>query len=761
MSALDTLRAALFGNPPQSSYKPSREGVLSAFTQLVLSVEAGVIGVRSYSDISARNADTANQPVGTIGYIYNNNNSASDDANGFYQRVGSSWVRAEWFETLIESAVDKYVQPFSFGNFLDTLSPFGNEASGGASLVGDFGVSIPSGSTGNGSFVRPRWEKDFSDHTGDVAIIKIEAHKSATFTRVLQGVMQVSTASSTFVTRMDEPGTFYTTEVVGDRSVFTFRYVIQGDETAIQPYVVIATSPNTSSVETFEITGLSFAFASISDPFQNAAEQNIELLKTDVLLDATRSFQSGTGNIIDQIGDFGSAVANGATITGKFEITVPSGDTGAGSFLRTRWEKDFSDYVGAQVEVKIRVSKNSPFTRELVPTFQLSTALNPFVVRTADLTSRKDDNEIVYSYLYTIQGDEVAFNPYVSVNPGQTLDAASNEIFALTGFSVSLISNNDLFETPADYNADLVKDDVLNEAYRFTILRPTFADVITVKPSGGHFTTLSDAIAAITDASVRRQHKIAWSAGALIGTPDFHIPEFTAIVCQDPTDDAILSFTNANNASGAIISNTSLAWIDRDGVVIDGGTWRIKNGRYVFHWETNGNYPDTHQSLVNVVAEHLGNAEAINNTWGPASQVALGIGVSGGQVLDIHECRLNGVGGGLLAHSPANIDWSTAFKIDIENCRLTATDPAYSDITVKPIRRGPGRVIVSRSSFDSLTYTDAEWIGGDPGSGVNTAQIQVTVSGISNLSGDGVPIFDNAITLGASVGADYTWFLAS
>lgn len=42
MSSIDILRDALFGNPPSPVFKPSREGVLAAFTRLKLTTEAGI-----------------------------------------------------------------------------------------------------------------------------------------------------------------------------------------------------------------------------------------------------------------------------------------------------------------------------------------------------------------------------------------------------------------------------------------------------------------------------------------------------------------------------------------------------------------------------------------------------------------------------------------------------------------------------------------------------------------------------------------------
>lgn len=96
MSSIDILRDALYGNPPSDNYRPSRAGLLEAFGMLSNSVSAAVSGVQRYADLTALNADTT-QDNGTLGYVYNNNGSASDNQNGFYQFVGGAWGPAPWF----------------------------------------------------------------------------------------------------------------------------------------------------------------------------------------------------------------------------------------------------------------------------------------------------------------------------------------------------------------------------------------------------------------------------------------------------------------------------------------------------------------------------------------------------------------------------------------------------------------------------------------------------------------------------------------
>jgi len=52
MSAVETLTDALFGNPPSPTMKPSREGVLAAFTELSTAVTAAASDAVAYPTIA-------------------------------------------------------------------------------------------------------------------------------------------------------------------------------------------------------------------------------------------------------------------------------------------------------------------------------------------------------------------------------------------------------------------------------------------------------------------------------------------------------------------------------------------------------------------------------------------------------------------------------------------------------------------------------------------------------------------------------------
>lgn len=110
MSAINTLRQALYGNPPSDAFKPDRDGVIAAFSQVLATISVAAQGITTVSDVAARDAfyasaDNQNRLV----YVNNNNGSTSDAANGVYEYVGGAARKAESFYVGITGIVQPLV----------------------------------------------------------------------------------------------------------------------------------------------------------------------------------------------------------------------------------------------------------------------------------------------------------------------------------------------------------------------------------------------------------------------------------------------------------------------------------------------------------------------------------------------------------------------------------------------------------------------------------------------------------------------------
>lgn len=107
MSAIDTLRDALFGSPPTEGHKPSREGVFKAFVELFGQVDAGALTMLPFNTVAEMNANTT-AVDGQLGYVFFNNNTTTDVANGIYQfnDATNTWSIAQWFYDRINNLFD-------------------------------------------------------------------------------------------------------------------------------------------------------------------------------------------------------------------------------------------------------------------------------------------------------------------------------------------------------------------------------------------------------------------------------------------------------------------------------------------------------------------------------------------------------------------------------------------------------------------------------------------------------------------------------
>lgn len=109
MSAVDTLRAALFGNPPDPNHEPSREGTLAAFAELYNAVLSISLDALSYATVSDLPSSVDVAPVGTSARVYNDPDPAN---NVYWIRKNDSGANNGWeIDADLIDAVTTLVQP--------------------------------------------------------------------------------------------------------------------------------------------------------------------------------------------------------------------------------------------------------------------------------------------------------------------------------------------------------------------------------------------------------------------------------------------------------------------------------------------------------------------------------------------------------------------------------------------------------------------------------------------------------------------------
>ena len=151
MTAVDTLREALFGSPPSETYKPDRNGVLNAFTQIHEQVFTLQLGVDAYATV----ADLPTVTVvddGTSARVYNDLTSTN---NTYWVVVDGAWqIDADLVAsvaTIVQPLVDE-AEAYSLGTIADLtndnyfLAYAGNTTQTGANNIA-FGPSASSALT--------------------------------------------------------------------------------------------------------------------------------------------------------------------------------------------------------------------------------------------------------------------------------------------------------------------------------------------------------------------------------------------------------------------------------------------------------------------------------------------------------------------------------------------------------------------------------------------------------------------------------------
>lgn len=202
---------------------------------------------------------------------------------------------------------------------------------------------------------------------------------------------------------------------------------------------------------------------------------------------------------------------------------------------------------------------------------------------------------------------------------------------------------------------------------------PTFK-TITVAPTGGNYTTITAALAGITDATATNQYNIDLFPGTYneinVTTKDYvHIIGRSKANC-------IINGYQAPSTSNALIeanSTVDLAtYSTLSNVTILG-----QNVRYAIH--SDGTTTDKTLQLINCYVEHKGNAEAradrIANSQDPnlvfAGENALGCGSKSGQLMNIINSTIKATNNALAMHN--NTNFSKASNVVCENTEFITT----------------------------------------------------------------------------------------
>lgn len=334
-----------------------------------------------------------------------------------------------------------------------------------------------------------------------------------------------------------------------------------------------------------------------------------------------------SGDAFSQI--FGTAQARlvGGVVRG---VTYPTGSVGVsggnGSYVGVSFGLDLRSYAGSVIRIALVVTRSTPFTRDYGLTLLVTTASGDvnrgFGLEVADVGGQR-----ILSYIYTVQGDELGFKPFLQ--DGTTTPTATEEYLTIDALTVSFESTAFVSVSAADAamerRLELLSEDLMASSI------PT----IYVAQSGGNFTTIAAALASITDASAKKRYRILiskrddsqrWTLPAEITWKNW-----VDLEANGP-DRVPISFRQADSTALSDIEQHSAFRVHHDcafrGLDID-----VENARYVFHIDDPGQIGRT-VLFEDCHIEHRGNQGARdyqtsiggnpNAVWASTSAIGMG-----------------------------------------------------------------------------------------------------------------------------------------
>lgn len=187
----------------------------------------------------------------------------------------------------------------------------------------------------------------------------------------------------------------------------------------------------------------------------------------DLRLEYHQRLVSDSGNVIsDTTPTVG--LSNGATATPgtTHGITIPSGQTGATSYLRPRLPVDYSARVGETVRFALVLETSATFTRQIYTHLQIRNTSLATLTRSTVTSFQEYGDATVYFLDYEVVGDENEIRPYLQVVSGPA--ATADETMELTAFSVYTVVGNNPATTAGDLAAAAQAEAMLAEAIAAT-----------------------------------------------------------------------------------------------------------------------------------------------------------------------------------------------------------------------------------------------------------------------------------------------------
>lgn len=632
---------------------------------------------------------------------------------------------------------------------------------GGAEDLGAWGILIPAGQTGNGTYLQPKYVFDGAAHEG--RRIRIVLSIAVDDWDRNDGIgLHVNTAGGevprTGSADIDEVFTSST------RRIWWIDYDLQGDETGLWPFLNAAGSgasagtDQSATIEHFALIYLSSLPGDLETGADAMLERRLAAKGYANAADVHFGFANALSDVTPAAQMLGDAVPRNGPDGRVWGWTVPVNKTGHFSLVQVVLPLMGLGplLTGRTVRLTLGCDTSDNYALLVGRFWQVNRgAGSTDIGQTTIRNEQTATNRRMIAFDGVMDGTELTLQPFINLfNPD--VEMVAEAYLVITDVTLEIVAS------PSDTMTLLEENTRLGAALRGAVLAAQLSGnggaspyqaTVTVADSGGDFDDLEEALASITDASPSKRYEIALlTPGEYVLTDELVTKNDVDISGRGRREDFVIKFWQPNDASAADITAKSVVRINTRttfrNVTIDG-----KNVRYGGHPETASAVPFNAWSFDYCIVFHRGNFEAINNEWAVGSQIAIGSGLSDGERIRARNTVFIGPGGGLSYHTQSSgLRGYAPTSADFENCEFIATEPGYPDLKIVPVTVGAGDTArIVGCSYRWLQYETSQWTSAD----TTTNRAQIAVSGHGNTPAVFQPIID-----GPAEGAMYRPFFA-
>ncbi len=590
------------------------------------------------------------------------------------------------------------------------------------------GFTIPAGQTGSGALIqyRLRVPPEFSALLAGMSLrFSMGFTTNPEWNRTLPVTGQTLNATGT--TR--NSSRLLRNQQIGARRLIDVIIPVVGDEVQFQPLVQNTTAATSAQDDFIYLTDCAIdVVGPVNDvSLQAIGERAGQLLRVD---------PPTWGPVFQDASTFAVAKLDSSLI-GTSGISMPAGGNADGSIIQMilpLLPNEVAGVAGRQIRARLYYRVNEEFGRSLTRTIQIRRADGTTRTAASVLTFYKQVGMLlILEVSFAMVAGDAVFQPIVTLGGGPSIAADSIQLIDARlwiertpafGFS-SHEENRTIALNRATTRARLLASASVGSS-------ASYAKIVEVKKDGtGHFTTITDALASILDASSTNKYLIRVYPG---------IYDEISIATKDDVDIAgtdrrlcwIRGYQTPDTSLTAVQNKSTIDLFTRSR--ISNFRITIQNGRYAIHCD-DSRALNRAMFVTDCDIEHLGNDEVIafrGSTAGVWSATnAWGSGTWSGESYTLRRCVVRGLNGGFGWHNQR--DFADQSSVTLEHCEIVAKNAGTAAITLAPYGSGRSDTITLRENTltGHIACLPTKWLSTNPANQLAN-RMEAVVAGSGN-----------------------------